>query len=180
MAYNPITQFRPGSLVDRGLGTSPFTVLQRQMNRLFEDAFGPEAGLFPQAAEPARGILSPRVEVTETETDLRVIAELPGVKEQDIEVSLDDNVLSLRAEKKAERKEEKENTHFTERSYGMFQRSLQLPFTVNPDEVNAAFEHGVLTITVPKPKGREQRRKIEVRGASSQSQTETPSSGTSG
>jgi HSP20 family protein len=180
MAYNPITQFRPGSLVDRGLGASPFTVLQRQMNRLFEDVFGPEAGLFPQTAEPMRGMLSPRVEVTETETDLRVVAELPGVKEQDIEVSLDDNVLSLRAEKKAERKDERENTHFTERSYGMFQRSLQLPFPVNPDEVNAAFEQGVLTITVPKPKEREQRRKIEVRGTSSQPQTETPPSGTSG
>jgi HSP20 family protein len=180
MAYNPITQFRPTPLADRGLGASPFTVLQRQMNRLFEDVFGPEAGLFPQAAEPARGMLSPRVELTETETDLRIVAELPGVKEQDIEVSLDDNVLSLRAEKKAERKDERENTHFTERSYGMFQRSLQLPFKVNPDEVNAAFEQGVLTITVPKPKEREQRRKIEVRSASSQPQTETPPSGTSG
>jgi HSP20 family protein len=180
MAYNPITQFRPGSLADRGLGASPFTVLQRQMNRLFEDVFGPEAGLFPQAAEPVRGLLSPRVEVTETDTDVRVIAELPGVKEPDIEVSLDNDVLSLRAEKKVERKDERENTHFTERSYGVFQRSLQLPFKVNPDEVNAAFEHGVLTITVPKPKEREQRRKIEVRGTSSQSQTETPPSGTGG
>ncbi len=78
MAYNPISQFRPGSLVDRGLGTSPFTVLQRQMNRLFEDVFGPEAGQFPQAPDPVRGVLSPRVEVTETESDLRVIAECPA------------------------------------------------------------------------------------------------------
>jgi HSP20 family protein len=180
MAYNPITQFRPGSLTERGMGASPFNVLQRQMNRLFEDVFGPEGTLFPQAPEPVRGLLSPRVEVTETENEVRVIAEIPGVKEQDIEVSLDDGVLSLRAEKKAERKDEKENTHFTERSYGMFQRSLQLPFPVNPDEVNAAFENGVLTIAVPKPKGREQRRKIEVRSGSSQPQTETPPSGSAG
>jgi HSP20 family protein len=180
MAYNPITQFRPGSLVDRGIGTSPFTVLQRQMNRLFEDVFGPEGSPFPQAPEPLRGVLSPRVEVTETENDLRIVAELPGVKEQDIEVAMDDGVLTLRAEKRVERKDERENTHFTERSYGVFQRSLQLPFPVNPDEVNAGFENGVLTITVPKPKEREQRRKIEVRGTSSQPQTETPSSGTGG
>jgi HSP20 family protein len=179
MAYNPITQFRPGSLADRGLGGSPFTVLQRQMNRLLEDVFGPEANVFPQAQEPVRGLLSPRVEVTETENEVRIIAEMPGVKEQDIEVSLDDNVLSLRAEKKVERKDDRENTHFTERAYGMFQRSLQLPFQVNPDEVNAAFENGVLTIAIPKPKEREQKRKIEVRSASSQSQTETPS-GTGG
>jgi HSP20 family protein len=180
MAYNPISQFHPGSLVDRGLGTSPFTVLQRQMNRLFEDVFGPEGSVFPQAPEPMRGVLSPRVEVTETESDLRVIAELPGVKEQDIEVALDDGVLTLRAEKKVERKDERENTHFTERSYGVFQRSLQLPFQVNPDEVNAAFDNGVLTIAVPKPKEREQRRKIEVRSGSSQPQIETPPSGTGG
>ncbi len=105
---------------------------------------------------------------------------MPGVKEQDIEVALDDRVLTLRAEKKVERKDERENTHFTERSYGVFQRSLQLPFQVNPDEVNAAFENGVLTIAVPKPKEREQRRKIEVRSGSSQPQTETPPSGSGG
>jgi HSP20 family protein len=166
MAQNPISQYRPASLVDRGFATSPFLVLQRQMNRLLEDVFGPETSPFGQAAEPVRGILSPRVELTETDTDLRVIAELPGVKEQEIEVSLDDGVLTLRAEKKSQRKDERENTHFTERSYGIFQRSLQLPFQVDPDEVNAAFDNGVLTITLPKPKGRQQRRKIEVGAAS--------------
>jgi HSP20 family protein len=167
-------------MAEGGYAASPFLVLQRQMNRLLEDVFGPDTNRSPQTAEPARGILSPRIEVSETETDLRIIAELPGVKEQDIEVALDDGVLTLRAEKKTERKEERENTHFTERSYGVFQRSLQLPFQVNPDEVNAAFEQGVLTITMPKPKGREQRRKIEVRSASRQSQPAAPQSGGNG
>ena len=179
MAQNPISQFRPASLVDRGYATSPFLVLQRQMNRLLEDVFGPDTSLFGQAAEPARGNQSPRVELTETGTELRVIAELPGVKEQEIEVSLDDGVLTLRAEKKQERNDERANTHFTERSYGLFQRSLQLPFQVDPDEVNAAFDNGVLTITLPKPKGREQRRKIEVRGASREPQNEAPPNGES-
>jgi HSP20 family protein len=174
MAQNPISQFRPATPADRGFAASPFLVLQRQMNRLLEDVFGPETSLFGQAPEPVRGILSPRVELTETETELRVIAELPGVKEQEIEVSLDDGVLTLRAEKKSERKDERENTHFTERSYGIFQRSLQLPFRVDPDEVNAAFDNGVLTITLPKPKGREQRRRIEVRGAARASEAGGP------
>ena len=165
MAHNPVSQFRPATLADRGFAASPFLVLQRQMNRLLEDVFGPETGVPGQAPDPARGILSPRIELTETDTELRLIAELPGVKEQEIELSVDDGVLTLRAEKKSERKHERENTHFTERSYGIFLRSLQLPFQVDPDEVNAAFDNGVLTITLPKPKGRDQRRKIEVRGA---------------
>jgi HSP20 family protein len=168
MAVNPLTSFRPtGVTTDRTLAASPFMVLQRQMNRLLEDVFGPDASGFGPAVDPARGILSPRLELTETAQDIRLAAELPGVKEQDIEVSLEDDVLTLRAEKKAERKDERENTHFTERSFGVFQRSMQLPFKADPDAVNAAFEHGVLTITVPKPKAAEQqRRRIEVRGAS--------------
>jgi len=174
MAQNPISQFRPAALADRGIATSPFLVLQRQMNRLLEDVFGPDTNFAPQVPEAVRGILSPRIELTETETDLRFIAELPGVKEQEIELSLDEGVLTLRAEKKAERKDERENTHFTERSFGIFQRSLQLPFHVDPDEVNAAFEHGVLTISIPKPKGREQKRRIEVRGSSQKPQAEVP------
>ena len=102
------------------------------------------------------------------------------MKEQEIEVSLDDGILTLRAEKKLERKDERENTHFTERSFGVFQRSLQLPFQVNPDEVNAAFDNGVLTITLPKPKGRDQKRKIEVRGASSRPGEGSPAASNGG
>ena len=161
MAQNPISQYRPYSMLERG---SPFHVLQRQMNRLLEDVFGPESGGFPQAPEEMRGVLSPRVELTEGEAEWRVTAELPGVKEQEIEVSLDGDLLTLRAEKKAEKREDKENTHFTERSFGMFQRALRLPFVANPDEVKASLVSGVLTITVPKPKDQEQKRRIEVRG----------------
>lgn len=180
MAQNPNSQFWPAALTDRGLAASPFSVLQRQMNRVLEDVFGPQTGVFSHTPEPMRGILSPRIELTETDSELRVIAELPGVKEQEIEVSLDDGILTLRAEKKLERKDERENTHFTERSFGVFQRSLQLPFQVDPDEVNAAFDNGVLTITLPKPKGRDLKRKIEVRGASSRPGEGSPSASNGG
>ena len=76
MAQNPISQIWPAALTDRGLAASPFSVLQRQMNRVLEDVFGPQTGMFTQAPEQMRGILSPRIELTETENDLRVIAEL--------------------------------------------------------------------------------------------------------
>jgi HSP20 family protein len=180
MAQSPISQFWPAALTDRGVAASPFAVLQRQMNRVLEDVFGPDTSSLSQPPGPMRGILSPRIELTETETELRLLAEMPGVKEQEIEVSLDDGVLTLRAEKKLERKDERANTHFTERSFGVFQRSLQLPFQVDPDEVNAAFDNGVLTITLPKPKGRDLKRKIEVRGASSRPSEGQPSASNGG
>jgi HSP20 family protein len=107
----------------------------------------------------------------ETEKEIRITAELPGVTEQDIDISLDDDVLTIHGGKKFERKDDKENFHFVERSYGTFQRSLRLPFPVDPDQVQASFENGVLTVTVPKTGRQERSRRIQVpgRGAGGQS-----------
>jgi HSP20 family protein len=110
-------------------------------------------------------LLMPRMEVRETEQELRVIAELPGVTEKDIDVALDDDVLTIRGEKKIEHKETHENMHFTERSYGTFQRSMRLPYRVEPNQVKANFDNGVLTVTMPKNKAQEKARKIPVQGA---------------
>ena len=103
------------------------------------------------------------MDVSETETELRLSAELPGVEEGDVEVTLNDDVLTIRGEKKFERVDERENFHFVERSYGTFQRSLRIPYPVNPDEVQASFERGVLTVILPKAKQEEKSRRIEVR-----------------
>ena len=104
--------------------------------------------------------------VSETENEIRISAELPGVKEDDIDVSLNDDLLTIRGEKRFERKDEKENFHFVERSFGTFQRSIRLPFAVNPDQVQASFENGVLTVTLPKSAQQERTRRIQVqRGA---------------
>ena len=102
--------------------------------------------------------------VSEAENEIRVTAELPGVTEQDIDVTLDDDVLTIRGEKKFERKDEKENFHFVERSYGTFQRPLRLPFPVDPEQVKASFENGVLTVTLPKTAQQERVRRIQVQG----------------
>jgi HSP20 family protein len=109
-------------------------------------------------------MLMPRMEVRDTEKELHVIAELPGVTEKDVEVALDDDMLTIRGEKKLEREEKQENMHFTERSYGTFQRSLRLPYRVEPNQVKATFENGVLTVTMPKNSAREKARKIPVQG----------------
>ena len=147
-----------------GLMANPFQLLQREMNRLFDDVFNsdfaqPQLGIASEAA-----VLMPRMEVRETDQELRVVVELPGVTEKDIDVALDDDVLTIRGEKKMERTETQENMQFSERSYGTFQRSFAVPDGVDRDNVTANFANGVLTITMPKTaKALEQQKKIEVK-----------------
>ncbi len=144
-----------------GVGVNPFLLLQREMKRMFDDLrldFG--ASLLGEASEGA--FLMPRLEVREGDKDMRVIAELPGVSEKDIDVSLDDDVLTIRAEKQSEHTGEKEDTHFSERAFGTFQRSMRLPYRVEPSELKATFADGVLTGTIPKNPAQEKARKIPV------------------
>jgi HSP20 family protein len=161
MARQPMSPYRTGGLAERGMGADPFLSLHREVNRLFDDAFrgyGPQAG----AAQGGGNLIPAHIDVSETEGEFRVRAELPGVTEQDVDVTLDDDVLTIRGEKRLERKDEKESYHVVERSYGTFQRSLRLPYAVDPEQVRASFEHGVLTVTLPKTKQQERTRRIQV------------------
>jgi HSP20 family protein len=145
----------------------PVLSLHREMNRLFDDVFR-GAGLPAATGNQGQGrvgnFVNASMNVSETENEIRITAELLGVTEQDIDVSLDDAVLTIRGEKKFERTDDKENFHFGERSYGTFQRSLRLPYPVNPEQVQARFENGVLTVTVPKTGRQERSRRIQVQG----------------
>jgi HSP20 family protein len=164
MARNPMTPFRPGGGLFPG---DPFLSLHREMNRLFDDVF---RGAALPAASGSQGqgdvgaFVNASMNVSETDKEFRITAEPPGVTEQDIAVSLDDDVLTIRGEKKFERKDDKENFHFVERSYGTFQRSLRLPYAVESEQVRASFENGVLTVTVPKTERQERSRRIQVQG----------------
>ena len=164
MARNPMTPFRPGGGMFPG---DPFLSLHREMNRLFDDVFR-GAALPAAAGSQGQGdignFVNASMNVSETDKEIRITAELPGVTEQDIDVSLDDDVLTIRGEKKFERKDDKENFHFVERSYGTFQRSLRLPYAVESEQVRASFENGVLTVTVPKTERQERSRRIQVQG----------------
>ena len=157
MARFPLTMFTPGSLVGAG-PADPFLALHREMNRLFDDA------LRGGVAQAGGALLAPHMDVSETDKDVRIQAELPGVSEKDIEVSLNDDVLSIRAEKHQEHREERHGTHFSERAYGTFQRSLRLPFPVSQDQVQATFENGVLSVTLPKAQPQERSHRIPVQG----------------
>jgi len=162
----------------------PVLSLHREMNRLFEDAFR-GSGLPAMAGRGDPGISSmvdARMNVSESESEIRLTVELPGVSEQDVHVTLDDDTLTIRGEKKMEQKNENESFHFVERSYGTFQRSLRLPFQVNPDQVKASFQNGVLTITLPKTSQQQRSRRIEVQGetASGASQSGQTNQGSQG
>jgi HSP20 family protein len=138
-----------------------FGFLQREVDRLFEEF---ARGLGPMAA--ANGGLMPSMEVTETDKELVITAELPGLERKDVDISLDDNVLTIRGEKKSETSpdDKNKNVHVNERSYGVFYRVLELPSGIDPSSVQATMSKGVLKITIPKP-ARAQPKKIEVKEA---------------
>ena len=126
----------------------PFGSLRRDMERLFED-FTREAGWSPTAA--AGMSMTPRVDISESNGELRIEAELPGIDEKDVEVMLSEGRLTIKGEKKQEKEEKKQDYHLVERSYGSFARSIALPFAADPEQIKASFAKGVLTVTVPKP-----------------------------
>ena len=168
MARYPMTLFTPGGLMGAG-GHDPFLTLHREMNRLFDDVARSGAPA-PSGGGQGGVLLAPHMDVSETDKDVRIQAELPGVSEGDVEVALDDDVLTIRAEKKQERREEREGVHISERAYGTFHRSLRLPFHVEPEQVQARFENGVLSVTLPKTQPQERTRRIQIQGGPKQAQ----------
>jgi HSP20 family protein len=169
MARNPLSPFGFGGVGERGAGSDPFLSLHREMNRLFDDVLRGAFGVPSREGQGGQGgTLMPHIDVSETEKELKIRAELPGVTENDVEVTLNDDVLTIRGEKKVERTSEQENYHFVERSYGTFQRSLRVPYPVEPDQVQARFEHGVLTVTLPKSEQQQRSRRIQVQAGGAQ------------
>ena len=152
------------SLIPIGRGhpaaASPFMSLQREIDRLFED-FSRGFPTFP--ANGATGLM-PSMDVTETDKEIEVTAELPGLEEKDVQINLTDNLLTIRGEKKAEKEQKDKNYRLVERSYGSFERTLELPEGVNPDAIKANIAKGVLKVTIPKP-APAQAKKIEVKPA---------------
>jgi len=129
--------------------SDPFTQLQHEVDRLFSEfSRGVPAMRWPFAGD---GALSPTIDVSETDKALEVTAELPGVEEKDIDVTLSDGLLTIKAEKKAEKETKEKTYHLVERSYGAFRRTLSVPFDADPNKVEAQFEKGVLKVTLPKP-----------------------------
>ena len=121
---------------------------------------------WPYVAEPLRNfghriqdLFSPQADAAATEGAYQIELELPGVDDNDIEITLHDNVLMIKGEKRSQREEEGKSYYFSERAYGSFQRSFRLPGDVDADQIDASFAKGVLTMTLPKLTEREEQAK---------------------
>ncbi len=151
---------------------APFMDLRKRMDQLFDDYMRgwprfPSLARDVWEAEPfagmRHGVLDVRFDISEGDAGLDVSAELPGMVEKDIEVTLSDGVLTIKGEKKAETEEKKKDFHLTERRYGSFTRSFRVPGTVDQDKIKATFDKGVLHIALPKhPESKAKKKKISV------------------
>lgn len=130
----------------RGGGMNPFAAFHQEMNRLFDEFWRDLSNDGFGFSSTSLGF--PSVEVTETDKELKLEAELPGMDERDVEVLLNDGVLTIRGEKKSE--SEDRDRRISERYYGRFERQIALPAEVQEDKVSASFKKGVLTVTLPK------------------------------
>jgi len=125
----------------------PFSGLRR-LNSVLDEAFA--AWPFQSENGAITSSWTPAVDVFEDKTTVKIVAELPGVKSEDVKLSIENNVLTIRGEKKQEAEEKTERVHRYERSYGVFERAFALPKSVDPDKIEARYENGILTVTVPK------------------------------
>lgn len=140
--WNPlrdVTAWHPASDLNQ-----EFSVLQREIDRMFERV---RSGANDDGTVRT---WAPSVDIIEKETDYSIKIELPGVDKKDVKITVQDDVLIIKGEKKMEAEKKGENYHRVERCYGAFQRSFSLPTTVAADKIDASYDNGVLTISLPK------------------------------
>lgn len=142
-------------VVTRESRETPWLSLQREMNRVFDDAF--RGWDLPMIS---RGGQWPSVELSERDDEIRVLAEVPGLTERDIDLSIEEGMLTIRGERKGETRDEERG--YSECFYGKFERRVALPSDVEVDKANARFDNGLLTVTLPKVPGTERRRRIPI------------------
>jgi len=131
--------------------------LQDEVNRVFSSSFNRSSD-----NEMMRGAWSPTVDIYENKDQIVLEAELPGMKPEDVNISVENNVLTIQGERKFEKKDEKDNFHRVERSYGSFTRSFTLPPTVSSEAADAVFENGILRLTLAK-REEAKPRKIQIK-----------------
>lgn len=133
--------------------------LQDEVNRLFNVGITRSGN----GEDIVRGAWTPSVDIFENQDKIVLEAELAGMNPEDVDISIENNIITLKGERKFEKNEESENYHRVERSYGSFVRSFTLPRTVVSDEAEANFENGILKVTLPK-REEAKARKIEIKG----------------
>jgi len=129
---------------------SELSRMQQEMNRLMEGFFGHEPSFWPAVAARTAAASWPKIDVSETEGAMHVSAELPGLKQEDIDVEVHADTLKISGEKKDERVVDEHNFHSVERSFGRFERVIPLPVEIDSKKAEATFKEGVLSINLPK------------------------------
>ena len=142
---------------------NPLVGFRREVDRLFDDLFRwPSTSFGPSFGSAGRALAWPNLEVNETDREVRITAEVPGMSEKDVELLVEDGILTLRGEKKSET--EDKDRGYSERFYGRFERRIALPNGVDDEAAKADFRDGVLTVTIPKRADAERGRRIPING----------------
>lgn len=173
MALGDIVPFRWGGLPRWEREGRPFDSFRREMDSLHRDmdrlfgsmwSDGLGSGMLPDAAQS--GEIMPQLDVIEDDKGFRVQADLPGMDEKDVEVTLSDRILTIRGEKKAEKETKEKDYYCRERTYGTFRRSLEVPASIDATKIEASFKKGVLTVELPKTKeAKEKVKQIQIKAA---------------
>lgn len=170
----PVKTEKSATPAPAGNWTTPFESLRREIDRLFDD-FHPFNFRLPSTRSllgrdlPALGAgwaVAPAMDLVEKEKEYEITAELPGIDEKNVEIKLSNHTLTIKGEKTEEKEEKDKDYYLSERRYGSFQRSFQVPEGVDPDKIEANFAKGVLTVKLPKTAEAQQaEKKIEVKAA---------------
>ena len=131
--------------------------LHREIDRLFSEF---AQGIAPNGTQN----IIPNIEISETDKAVEISAEMPGLERKDVDISIEDDTLTIRGEKKVEESQKDKNVQLSERSYGVFYRVLQLPPGIDPSSIQATMSNGILKVTIPKP-AKSEPKKIEVKEA---------------
>ncbi len=147
--------------LDLWRGGGFFSDIESGMDCLFDEVFGDSCVTY--VVPETRGVYSPRIDINETAGSINVSAEMPGMDQNDIDVSIHDGILTISGEKKVQEGEKVMNYYHAERSYGCFTRDISLPDTVDINKVEAGYKNGVLSVRVPKTQeALEESRKIPI------------------
>ena len=140
---------------------NPLALFERDMNRMFDEFFG-GFGLAP-TWENGWSTFSPQVDIVDSEKEIKVLVELPGLDEKDIDVSFSRNTLTISGEKRQEQEDKNKNYYRMERSYGSFKRAIPIPCEIKTEDIDATFKNGILSIVLPKATEGRCRQKITIK-----------------
>lgn len=157
---------RGNTMPTRRENESPVMAIQNEMNRMFDQFFNDPFTMLSIPTMQSSANFMPRIDVSETDESMIVTAELPGIEEKDVQITLEKDALVISGEKKTDVEEKGKNYHRVERSYGSFQRVIPLVDEIQEEKVEASFKNGVLNITLPKTQAAAKKtHKIEIKSS---------------